>query len=707
MAGRLARRPRTAPTARPRARRTGRGPHGRRVGGEDRRDRRGRLHLGPRADHRAGGARPRASGHCGDAARVVPPPRSRRTARRLEDGAGARVAADAHERRLDARVHPDSRVRRPSDPRGARAGRGARRRVSHGNAEPGDLLRARRRRRGRGARSLRRHLPARGSLRAAAGNCDRARQGGRRRWPAARARAGASVASGIHVRRGAARGAVAGEPRRLRAARPRALPGHQAGQRGDQPTAGATDGAGRSPRGPPGSRRTLGRAGRRGGLRRAARRLRDHDQHRLQHPGTRSPDGGDGAGRQPAPRPSWRDRPRRRRPHRLRAAAAARRHHDAQHGRRSGRAGGRAAPAARRARLPTPRAALHVVLSCGGLSPGRAALAARRLGRQAAPDSSSVATPALGQPVCAVTGSAPRRQRRLALGVLLAAAALAVAVFPIRGTWWGGWILAIAEAGIVGGLADWFAVTAIFRRPLGLPIPHTALIPANWELMAARVGTMVGSRVLTKEYVAQEIARVDVASLIARAAERLSSRDLDVATRELARSLAEAFDRPAFRSTVGELVDDLLARYRERMGAYPRFWIGVASLLGLIDRERVLSALQAGLRQVAQEPDHPVRQRLAEAMGELPGRLRTDSRLAERIEAAKRDLLATPIATRVLEDAAAALHRTLLADLERPRSEVRGWIVERLERARRALAADEDLRRQLDRWGKARVIEMV
>jgi uncharacterized membrane-anchored protein YjiN (DUF445 family) len=330
-----------------------------------------------------------------------------------------------------------------------------------------------------------------------------------------------------------------------------------------------------------------------------------------------------------------------------------------------------------------------------------------------------------------VTERAPRRQRRLALGVLLAAAALAIAFFPLRATWWGGWILAIAEAGIVGGLADWFAVTALFRQPLGLPIPHTALIPANWELMASRVGTMVGSRVLTKEYVAREIARVDVASLIARAAERLSSRDLDAATRELARwlaaelspkaasdavtrlrdlllerplapalaaalqqvhrhgwdqrvvtalagSLAEALDRPAFRVTVGELVDDLLARYRERMGVYPRFWIGVASLLGLIDRERVLSALQAGLR-----------------------------RLAERIESAKRELLATPIATRVVEDAAAALHRMLLADLEREHSEVREWIVERLERARRALAADEALRGQLDRWGKARVLELV
>ena len=99
--------------------------------------------------------------------------------------------------------------------------------------------------------------------------------------------------------------------------------------------------------------------------------------------------------------------------------------------------------------------------------------------------------------------------------------------FRLRATWWGGWILAVAEAGIVGGLADWFAVTAIFRRPLGLPIPHTALIPHNWERMAARVGVMVGGRVLTKEYVREEIARIDLADLLARGAERISRADLE------------------------------------------------------------------------------------------------------------------------------------------------------------------------------------
>src|SRR5512138_318301 len=154
----------------------------------------------------------------------------------------------------------------------------------------------------------------------------------------------------------------------------------------------------------------------------------------------------------------------------------------------------------------------------------------------------------------------PRRQRRLALAVLLAAAALAVAAAPFRATWWGGLLLAVAEAGVVGGLADWFAVTAIFRRPLGLPIPHTALIPTNWELMAARVGTMVGSRVLTKEYVAQEIARLDIASLIARAAERLTSRDLDVATRELARWLAAELSPKAAGELITRLRDLLLDR---------------------------------------------------------------------------------------------------------------------------------------------------
>ncbi len=354
----------------------------------------------------------------------------------------------------------------------------------------------------------------------------------------------------------------------------------------------------------------------------------------------------------------------------------------------------------------------------------------------------------------------PPRQRRLALLVLLAAVALAVAAYPLRTRWWGGFILAIAEAGIVGGLADWFAVTALFRHPLGLPIPHTAIIPANWELMAQRVGTMVGDRVLTKDYVTHEISRFDIAELLARAAERIKPADLEAAVRAVARwaaeqvtpsatgdaalwltrlaranpiapllatgieisrkqgwdqrlieavaaALIEALDRPDFRTTVGDLVDEVLAGYRAQMGVYPRILMGLANTFGLIDRERLVTALHTALKKIADDPDDPLRRRLTETLAALPERLRTDPALAARVEAAKEELLASPAVARLLEDAAVGLRKLVTADLAAQPSELVSWITARLDRARRTLAEDTALRQSLDRWLKERLTEAV
>ena len=352
------------------------------------------------------------------------------------------------------------------------------------------------------------------------------------------------------------------------------------------------------------------------------------------------------------------------------------------------------------------------------------------------------------------------RQRRIALIVLLAAVLVAIASFPFRASWWGGWILAIAEAGIVGGLADWFAVTAIFRRPLGLPIPHTALIPANWELMAERVGTMVGDRVLTKDYVAREVARFDIADLLARAADRVKPEDLEAVLRAAARwaadqltpeatadivawlrglllgrplapllaraieiaqrqgwdqraiealagALGDALDRPDFRVAVGELVDEVLAGYREKMGTYPRILIGLADVFGLINRDRLVGALHGAIRKVAAHPADPMRRRLVEVIGALPERLRRDADLAARVETAKTELLASAEVTRLIEDAAEGLRRALVSDVASERSEVVTWITTRLDGLRQQLATDEALRQGLDRWVKARVIGLI
>ena len=353
-----------------------------------------------------------------------------------------------------------------------------------------------------------------------------------------------------------------------------------------------------------------------------------------------------------------------------------------------------------------------------------------------------------------------RPKRRLALAVLLAAAVAAVAIFPFRATWWGGWILAVAEAGIVGGLADWFAVTAIFRRPLGLPIPHTGLVPANWELMARRVGTMVGDRVLTREYVAREIDRLDVAGLLARGASRLTAEEIASITRVAARWLVDelpslsgadaagrlravirewplapalarglevareqgwdqrvitaaaeavsaALDRPMFRAAVTDVIDDLITRYRARAGRYPRLLLSVADLFGMIDRRRMVSALHAGLREVARDPGHPLRRQIDEALAGLPRRLREDAALAARVEALKAELLDGELVTGVAEEAMAGLRRALRADLAGVESHIVGWVVDRLEEGRRRMVEDAALRTALGDWVKARAIEIV
>jgi uncharacterized membrane-anchored protein YjiN (DUF445 family) len=143
------------------------------------------------------------------------------------------------------------------------------------------------------------------------------------------------------------------------------------------------------------------------------------------------------------------------------------------------------------------------------------------------------------------------------------------------------------------------------------------------------------------------------------------------------------------------------------MATGPRILLGLAHLFGVVDRDRLVNALQTGLREVARDPGHPLRAQIAAAIAELPSRLRTDGKLAARVEALKVEALASPALARLVDDAAAAVRQALAADLAAPKSEVVGWVSDRLDRARHALIADAGLRAELDAWAKARVIELV
>ncbi|MBB3220397.1 DUF445 domain-containing protein [Pseudoduganella umbonata] len=110
-----------------------------------------------------------------------------------------------------------------------------------------------------------------------------------------------------------------------------------------------------------------------------------------------------------------------------------------------------------------------------------------------------------------------RRIRRIATCLLAAMAGVFLAARLFQSDYpWLGFVAAFAEAAMVGGLADWFAVTALFRHPLGLPIPHTAIIPRNKDRIGANIAEFLEHNFITPEVVRNELKDVDLSGICAR-----------------------------------------------------------------------------------------------------------------------------------------------------------------------------------------------
>jgi uncharacterized membrane-anchored protein YjiN (DUF445 family) len=108
------------------------------------------------------------------------------------------------------------------------------------------------------------------------------------------------------------------------------------------------------------------------------------------------------------------------------------------------------------------------------------------------------------------------RYRAFASGLLVVMAALMLGAYWLPPGYATDLLQAAAKAGLVGGIADWFAVTALFRRPLGLPIPHTAIIPRQKERLGRGLGRFVANHVFTEAELARVMQRIDVASILKR-----------------------------------------------------------------------------------------------------------------------------------------------------------------------------------------------
>ena len=311
-----------------------------------------------------------------------------------------------------------------------------------------------------------------------------------------------------------------------------------------------------------------------------------------------------------------------------------------------------------------------------------------------------------------------RTMRLIATGLLVAMAglfALARAFGSAHPAW--GYVLAFSEAAMVGGLADWFAVTALFRHPLGLPIPHTAIIPENKDRIADTMANFLRTNFLTPAVVARRMRGVNLAlaagnfladpnaggetRIRAGAAELfadvLESLDPERLGGQVKAGLKNQLDRLEVAPLIGQMLEAAIAdkRHLPLLDAILR-WAGLTleanedlvrtvihdranALLrftGLAERlaNSVLDGLYKLIAECIVDQDHPLRVKVEEGLAKLAHDLGHDPEMRAKIERAKRELLDNPALGKWWEGVWERLRRTLIDAAREPLSALAGQL---------------------------------
>ncbi|HEX8932845.1 MAG TPA: DUF445 domain-containing protein [Pseudonocardiaceae bacterium] len=303
---------------------------------------------------------------------------------------------------------------------------------------------------------------------------------------------------------------------------------------------------------------------------------------------------------------------------------------------------------------------------------------------------------------------------------------------------WVGYVQAMAEASMVGALADWFAVTALFRHPLGLKIPHTAIIPRKKDALGENLGDFVGANFLAEVVVADKLHRVGVSARLGNwlaqslNAERATAeiatavgavmtvlRDEDVQAvmeNALVKRILERPWGPPLGRLLGQLLTDgthhkLVDLLAERIYEWVRD--NHAAVLRVVSQrlpgwsprfidELVADKLYGEVLSFAwavhTEADHPMRKAVDTFLLEFTEDLKTDPAMIERAEAIKLQVLAHPEVQILLGSAWGTAKKMLLGAAEDPSSELRRRVHDGLMGFGGRLIEDAELRSKVDNW---------
>ena len=329
--------------------------------------------------------------------------------------------------------------------------------------------------------------------------------------------------------------------------------------------------------------------------------------------------------------------------------------------------------------------------------------------------------------------------KSFATGLLVLATAVFVVTRSLEdGRPWVGYVRAFAEAAMVGALADWFAVTALFRHPLGLPIPHTAIIPNRKDQIGRSLGEFVQGEFLSRHVLVERLAGLGVsrrlgtwltepgnahragdgvADALRGALEVLDDRNVQgaldhlverrIRETEVAPLVARAIDVAVEGGHQQQILDSVLVSLRnflddnrtvlrEKLARESPWWVPDP----IDDRifTKIFTGVQSFLREVADDSDHEVRHLLDARVVAFAERLRTDPALVARGEEWKEEVLANPDVRAWLASLWSEIKRTLIEASSDPHSELRVRLDAGLQRFGERLRTEPELQAKIDEW---------
>ncbi|GAA1980608.1 DUF445 domain-containing protein [Amycolatopsis minnesotensis] len=334
-----------------------------------------------------------------------------------------------------------------------------------------------------------------------------------------------------------------------------------------------------------------------------------------------------------------------------------------------------------------------------------------------------------------------RKMKLVALAFLLGATVVFLLARWAETAGWPGWVgyaRAAGEAGMVGALADWFAVTALFRHPLRLKIPHTAIIPNKKDALGNSLGEFVGSNFLSETVVRDKLRRVDISKRLGgwlsqpENAERVTSelatvvrgavtvlRDEDVqAVMEQAvvrRVVDKPWGPPLGKLLAGVFADGAHHKLVDLMCDRAYEWVRdnhSAMLRVVSDRapswspkfvdemlaDKVYGEVLSFAWAVKTDVNHPMRLALDKFLGEFAQDLQTDPDTMARAEQVKAQVIEHAEVQKLIGSAWATAKEMLLGAAEDPSSELRKRVREGLRTLGERLKSDDSVREKVDGW---------